>query len=82
MYYLHVTNTNSYYFVHQVLAENFDFVSIFFADIVDFSALTANCTPNEVNSVLSVCEIKLWIPIKYKWVLNSCTVDTVPFSVG
>ena len=41
-------------FAHQVLAENFDFVSIFFADIVDFSALTANCTPNEVKSVLSV----------------------------
>ena len=50
MYYFHVTNTNSYFCVHQVLAENFDFVSIFFADIVDFSALTANCTPNEVKS--------------------------------
>ena len=32
-----------------MLAENFDVVSIFFGDIVDFSDLTANCTPNEVN---------------------------------
>lgn len=38
----------------RVLAENFDFVSIFFADIVDFSALTANCTPNELVDFMNL----------------------------
>ena len=32
----------------KVLAENFDSVSIFVGDIVGFSELTSDCSPNEV----------------------------------
>ena len=37
----------------QILAENFDCVSIFFGDIIGFNELTSDCTANEVTVTLS-----------------------------
>ena len=45
-------NRNMNMNMYQILAENFDCVTIFFGDIIGFNELTSDCTANEVTPPL------------------------------